>query len=931
MADVRKRIGWATALAGMVLLCWSAQARAEIGLTTDPTGRLLDDGSYLVDSNTVITLTATEPAGTPDVIYHIAVALYGEDLNVPPIGKAAWRTASFKNVKKAALTFKLDTLQDNTPIRDGIYHITYKYSVYAGRDGHAEGRGSKYVRVRLANAPRTPSPNAFRPSGLSAGVAYNLVENAGFEKAAPDRPGLPAGFIAKPAGRGTPENVKFSWETPGHNSNKAIAIDALDVYLGYWETTVPVKPRTEYVISFHYKCRSVTPAKYEGEGAAFRRGRPCGPNLELGVVPHDESAMGKPTGWSDIGISLGPTGGTYLPPATEWAYYRQMVTTDVVQTRMRLKLRMFCSIQKVWFDDLSVIEPAKLPKIELLSLSPAAVTAGKAIRLRWKGPEEADTYFVEYSMSPLYVADVTARFKVKAAHLDIRRKLNKGLWFWRVGVPDQHGLPAWVAESTFRVGARTWAERDTTPPTVCLPKPLPNAGVEGGVSISARFHDTGAGVDVASAVILLDGRNVTAQAKVTPDGFTLKPARDLANGAHRVVVRVSDNAGNRSNLLSWRFGVGKSLRYVVRLKGRRIYLDGEPYFPIGIWNYRCHPGDGRFSEAHLAAASAAGIDCILNTIPPRLDMLQKYGMKSLLNITSDLRRMKPGSTDVALAKATLARTGDPNKGQAQFNDHPCVLGYWADDPENLENTEGTPTPPNTIIALNTARKAMKELAPDKPLVWAISNLPRIKDCIASADIMLAYRYPVPQYHPQVVNSFTLAYVYSVLPPDKPIMFNSQALDLSSADPQYNSREGMRPTVAEMRAMAYYSMVMDISGYTFYANYLNEKETPEHWRTVLKMATEFRYLAPALAAGKPSRTASLQEDSTFGSIYFREIEHEGVRTIIAVNMSGASVTGTWNFESPTRVSVLFEDRATAAKARRMKDVFKPFEVHVYRWQ
>ncbi len=99
---------------------------------------------------------------------------------------------------------------------------------------------------------------------------------------------------------------------------------------------------------------------------------------------------------------------------------------------------------------------------------------------------------------------------------------------------------------------------DTTPPTVSVPKPPPDSTVSDSPVISARFSDSGSGIEVSSAKVLLDGKDVTRQAKVTAKGFTLRLKKPPAKGIHRVEVVVLDKAGNQSNRLSWRFGACRS-------------------------------------------------------------------------------------------------------------------------------------------------------------------------------------------------------------------------------------------------------------------------------------------------------------------------------------------------------------------------------------
>ena len=100
--------------------------------------------------------------------------------------------------------------------------------------------------------------------------------------------------------------------------------------------------------------------------------------------------------------------------------------------------------------------------------------------------------------------------------------------------------------------------------------------------------------------------------------------------------------------------------------------------------------------------------------------------------------------------------------------------------------------------------------------------------------------------------------------------------------------------------------------------------------MLKTATEFRHLAPALAAGNDVGTAFLVKDSASGSICCRELEVEGTHTLIAVNMSGGRVDAAWKLPKPKQVRVLFEDRIQETRTDAIHDRFEPFEVHVYQW-
>ena len=751
----------------------------------------------------------------------------------------------------------------------------------------------------------------------------NLVPNPGFEAADAIVPTQPAGFT--PGRVGTGRKAALTWENPGHVSGKCVAVETMDSDdLGYWETVIAVKPRTEYVLSFYYKCRSAVVPKTTAGDPEYNKGRPGGPNLELGMVPDDPDRAGEPTRWSDIEITLPPQGGVYLPVASQWSLHRRTFVTRTGQTKLRIKLRVWCYAQKVWFDDLSVVETATLPRITLRLPAADAVVADGRPHFRWRNDIQTGPYLLAYSSSPIFDITATKQHKVDGDSYHVAEALPAGRWFWRLAVPDQHRRPCWIADGTFLSHRPSWTDEDTTPPLVYRPEPTPNDNAGVRPVISARFAEHGSGIDLASAKVLLDGRDVTADANVQSHGVTLTPAAPLAKGLHRVRISVADKAGNAGNMLVWQFGVGQFLSNKSEYETEPFRLNGDPFFPIGIYAYVCHPDDGRFNFAALAAATDAGYNFVLNTTERRvgLDKEAKAGIMAALNMSADMGKID----DPATAEETLFVTG-----QGRFRDHPSIFAYWADDPENIEDTAATPVSESTIAKLNISRQTFKKNDPDRPTLFAISNLPRLDVCVPAGDVMVAYRYPVPQYHPMMIYGWTIvAFENAVRGSNKPIWFNSQAIDLGHGA-KFSADEGMRPNPAEIRAMAFYSLVLGVKGYTIYANYLNPRDYPGRWAEALRIATMMRHLGPALAVGTTTTDVSIERGGAAGSIFFRNIRYEGGNVLLAVNMSADRVAARWVFPRPVRASVLFEDRRMPAPATQAADHFEPFGVHVYQWQ
>ncbi len=466
-----------------------------------------------------------------------------------------------------------------------------------------------------------------------------------------------------------------------------------------------------------------------------------------------------------------------------------------------------------------------------------------------------------------------------------------------------------------------WATGDTTPPSVFRPLPLPNTKAASDAVIQVMFSEDGTGVDPTTARVLLDGKNVTSRAVINVTGLRLSPARPLAEGPHRVSVSIADRSGVRSNTLTWQFGVGRTLRNMLVAEPGSTRLNGEPFFPIGIYAYSCHPGDGRFRADHLRQAADAGFNIVFNTIETRqgLDTELAHGIMGTLNITSGLKHC----TDPAAAEMALLK-----KGQGRLADHPGVVAFWADDPENVEDSKATPISATAIAKMRNARVALKKGFPRIPSVFAISNLPRLKPAMPYGDILLSYRYSVPQYHPMTINSFTIGTCRKLVP-DKPLWFLSQAVDLGYGA-RFKLSRPMRPTPNEVRAMAFYSLACGVHGYALYANFLNARDFPDHWATALNVARRVRHIAGPLTAGHDVGTARLAPGPFTGSVFFRELRHGDRHILIAVNMSAGTLPVTWHFEKPVQATVLFEDRRMVKPAVTVGDVFGPWSVHLYQW-
>jgi hypothetical protein len=98
-------------------------------------------------------------------------------------------------------------------------------------------------------------------------------------------------------------------------------------------------------------------------------------------------------------------------------------------------------------------------------------------------------------------------------------------------------------------------------------------GDRGRTHLSARLSDEGSGIDPGSVRVRLNGRDVTADARVTPDELHYRA--DLAPGRYTAEVTVRDQSGNATTK-SWSFDV---------MAGDRIGGTGTSELPLQITSH----------------------------------------------------------------------------------------------------------------------------------------------------------------------------------------------------------------------------------------------------------------------------------------------------------------------------------------------------------
>lgn len=190
------------------------------------------------------------------------------------------------------------------------------------------------------------------------------------------------------------------------------------------------------------------------------------------------------------------------------------------------------------------------PVIERFVMNPRGrLEPGRELRFRLVGAPGADAWMdIPGVVRGLDLQEV--RPGVYEGRYTVRRRDDPDA-FRRAIATLQSGHQQATARLDMRGGDH---DRDDRAPVISDISPDHGARVDerGRTRISARFSDDGTGIDTGSLSLRVDGRDVTAQARI--DAGEVRYREDLAPGRHTVELVVRDRAGNVGRRV-WNFDV----------------------------------------------------------------------------------------------------------------------------------------------------------------------------------------------------------------------------------------------------------------------------------------------------------------------------------------------------------------------------------------
>ncbi|MFA6816200.1 MAG: hypothetical protein WCS73_07905 [Lentisphaeria bacterium] len=367
--------------------------------------------------------------------------------------------------------------------------------------------------------------------------------------------------------------------------------------------------------------------------------------------------------------------------------------------------------------------------------------------------------------------------------------------------------------------------------------------------------------------------------------------------------------------------LAKAPMEVVQGEDRNFYINGNVFFPVAIWNLASQSQD---SIPSMYYAARRGINLtIRHPINEKQALLQldeanKYGIK-IFFVTGY-------ATDASEDKVFQWQNRMANIFTKKVLTHPAMFGYFlVDEPA----WAGVPAK-----NLHKSYEALKELDPYHP-VWinaaprGIMDIHKIYSQAADVYGLDIYPVPYPSSHSGMkdkgltsVGKYT-EFCYNATEHKKSIFMALQGFSWKDMDDSRPSTKIGYPSWEETRFMVYDSLLNYGSSVGYWGcQHIRNKA---FFATLFRMSAELQQMSGLFTRAKVLK----RSQSIDGTIRFNLFEYNGKHYAVAINTTTkdqeAVIAGEFAYGE---VNVLFENRSISAQNSKLKDKFKPFEVHVY---
>jgi hypothetical protein len=417
----------------------------------------------------------------------------------------------------------------------------------------------------------------------------------------------------------------------------------------------------------------------------------------------------------------------------------------------------------------------------------------------------------------------------------------------------------------------------------------------GPVTFSAGLSLAEAGVSVeevdGSFVFIGQGGRIVRT--VRPDAVQPDCARvtldvsTLPFGPYQVRFALAGREGSSKGAAVTHFSRVESLpeRKVFIDAHRRLIVDGQPFFPLGMyWS--------RVKEPELETYAKGPFNCLMPYGSPntnQMDACQARGLKVIYSIKDFYSGTRWAPSGM---KTEADETAEIKRRMALHRTHPALIAWYINDELSLELAD----------RLAARQSLMEELDPDHPTWAVLYQYNQVRSYLATFDVIGTDPYPIPGKPAGTALEWTRV--------TRDQSYNTRALwqvpqvfDWGAYRKGAEREKTRPPTLDEMRSMAWQCVAAGANGlvfYSFFDLYKMVERDPfdKRWSEVCKMAGEIkRYIPVILSAERaPSVTcegAAAVETRVWRrgkAVYLLAVNggDEPVKTVVSVAGGFASV-------------------------------------------
>ena len=324
---------------------------------------------------------------------------------------------------------------------------------------------------------------------------------------------------------------------------------------------------------------------------------------------------------------------------------------------------------------------------------------------------------------------------------------------------------------------------------------------------------------------------------------------------------------------------------VVTVRGEVIYVNGEPFFPLGFYH-----GDpaGYEGTGFNFTTGRAGRD-----VGEFLDEAARYGVYAQVALEGLMRAHVPEKV------VEVAR---------RYKNHPALLAWYVcDEPDHMRWNVPPPE-------MRLATKLLHQEDPNHPtwavvMPWADSNLYQYANTV---DILASDVYPIGTSRPLTKVARTM-----------------DVMRRAHRGPSWMVPQATaKATPQEEYLVTYLALTHGAAGIVYW-EYDGARKNPLIWETMKRISLEIKELTPALTS--PTSQREVRASNEHIHLILKETPEAYYLITVSDSkepLGEVTLRVPWLTQS-TEARVMFEDRAVLIEGGKLIDRFDTYQRHVYR--